>query len=83
MRKSRVSSQEMKEKKLKGTNHRLLVKNKSPTKAPSLSIQTKHVKPKMEMNSGSVSTKSNKVVYRKMKQERTETETSEQKVKID
>ena len=35
----------------------------------------------MEMNSGSVSTKSNKIVYRKMKQERTDTETSEQKDK--
>ena len=80
MRKSRVSSQEMKEKKLKG-NNRLLVKNKSPTKTPSLSIQTKHIKPKIENPSGSVSTKSNKVVYRKMKQERTDTEASEQKEK--
>ena len=51
--------------------------NSSPTKTPSLSIQTKHIKPKMDMPSGSVSTKSNKVVYRKMKQERTDTETSD------
>ena len=55
----------------------MLAANKSPTKTPSLSIQTKHIKPKMDMPSGSVSTKSNKVVYRKMKQERTDTETSD------
>jgi len=66
----------MKEKKLK-PNNRLLTQNKSPVKTPSLSIQTKHVKPKMETALGSVSTKSNKVVYRKIKQERTDTEASD------
>ena len=67
MRKSRASSIEMKEKKLKGNNQRMLARNKSPQKTPSLQITTKHVKPKMELNSGSVSTKSNKVAFRKLK----------------
>lgn len=58
MRKSRVSSLEMKKK--DNQNKKSIQKNKSPTKTPSISIQTKYQKPKMEPKSGQVSTKSNK-----------------------